>query len=311
MHMATRPISHFLDRSIRPLFDHYVRRTTIVDGTDLLDKLQLYERQSYLKSTTLFITFDITNLYTMLPQEDSLKILDEFLREHQCHKIDGIDIDTIIQLARIVLEENVFVYDKKFYRQIQGGAMGSPFTLTLANIFMWKWEKQTILSRLSSQELYGRFVSFFFFHFKNILLKFIFFFKYRYIDDVFFTCNESENKIIEWLDSVNKFHPNIKLTYQIGKSLPFLDLFIINENGILKTSVYHKPTHEPTYLSYLSDHPRHVFPNIIYGALRRAIRYSSTFKAFENERRNIRLNLLCNGYVYYSILFNIYISISI
>ncbi|CAM2730563.1 unnamed protein product, partial [Rotaria socialis] len=33
-----------------------------------------------------------------------------------------------------------FVYGKKFYRQIIGGAMGSPFTLTLANIFMWKWE---------------------------------------------------------------------------------------------------------------------------------------------------------------------------
>jgi hypothetical protein len=39
---------------------------------------------------------------------------------------------------------------------IIGGAMGSPYTLTLANIFMWKWEKQAILSKLHSNEIYGR-----------------------------------------------------------------------------------------------------------------------------------------------------------
>jgi hypothetical protein len=39
-------------------------------------------------------------------------------------------------LARVVLQANAFVYDNKFYRHIIGGAMGSAFTLTLANIFM-------------------------------------------------------------------------------------------------------------------------------------------------------------------------------
>jgi hypothetical protein len=92
----------------------------------------------------------------MLPQEEALAILAEFLREHGCEKVEKISIDTIVQLARLVLQENVFVYDKKYYRQIIGGAMGSPFTLTLANIFMWKWEKQAILSKLPSNEVYGR-----------------------------------------------------------------------------------------------------------------------------------------------------------
>ena len=92
----------------------------------------------------------------MLPQEEALQILAEFLHEHHCEQIDGLSIDTIIELARIVLQGNVFVYNRKFYQQTVGGAMGSPFTLTLANIFMWKWEKQTILSNLPSHELYGR-----------------------------------------------------------------------------------------------------------------------------------------------------------
>ena len=100
----------------------------------------------------------------MLPQEESLTILAEFLRVHHCEIVNRISIDTIVELARIVLQANAFVYNNKFYRQIIGGAMGSAFTLTLANIFMWKWERQTILPKLASHELYGRLV----FTFKNM-----------------------------------------------------------------------------------------------------------------------------------------------
>ena len=133
-----------------------MRRTTIVDGADLLDRLRAYVTNGYLTASTWFITFDVTDLYTMLPQDESLVILAEFLREYGCEKVNGLAIGTIVQLARIVLEENVFAYDQHFYRQIIGGAMGSAFTLTLANIFMWKWEKHAILSNLPKNELYGR-----------------------------------------------------------------------------------------------------------------------------------------------------------
>src|ERR1700730_14611788 len=94
----------------------------------------------------------------MLPQEESLQILREFLIEHGCEKVNGISIDTIIQLARLVLTENAFVYDDKYYKQIIGGAMGSPFTLTLANIFMFDWEKDLVHRQQTLEEIYGRYV---------------------------------------------------------------------------------------------------------------------------------------------------------
>jgi hypothetical protein len=156
IHAATTKISKFLDRLIRPLFDRYARQTTIVDGQDLLDQLQKYCQQGYLKSSTLFITFDIRNLYTMLPQEESLQLLGDFLRQHKCDKINSISIDTIIELALIVLKENIFVYGNKFYRQTMGGAMGSAFTLTLANIFMWQWEKIFRRKLGTTNEIFGR-----------------------------------------------------------------------------------------------------------------------------------------------------------
>ena len=99
------------------------------------------------------------------------------------------------------------------------------------------------------------------------------------------------------LDEVNSFHPNIKLVRQIGQSLPFLDVYLENKNGILLTSVYHKAAAEPYLVPFKSDHPRHVFKNIIETALLRAIRYSATLSIFNEERRSIILMLLYNGFV--------------
>ena len=68
----------------------------------------------------------------------------------------GIDLRTIRDLASIVLQENVFVYGNKIYKQMLGGAMGSSFTLTLANIFMWKWQKEIVRQQDITGEYYGR-----------------------------------------------------------------------------------------------------------------------------------------------------------
>ena len=97
------------------------------------------------------------------------------------------------------------------------------------------------------------------------------------------------------LDQANNYHTNIKLTRVIGTSVSFLDLFIESKNGVLATSVYHKEATEPYVVPFKSDHPRHIFSNIIDGALTRAIRYSSTLSTFNEERRSIKLMLLYNG----------------
>jgi hypothetical protein len=89
------------------------------------------------KPLTLLCTFDITDLYTMLLQEESLDILTKFLLNNGYCKVRCVPLDAIRKLARLVLIENAFIYDGKYYKQIIGSPMGSPFTLTLANIYMW------------------------------------------------------------------------------------------------------------------------------------------------------------------------------
>ncbi|CAF2115112.1 unnamed protein product [Rotaria magnacalcarata] len=260
MNMPTTGISKFLDKLIRPIFDKHVRSTTIIDGVDLIHCLEAYRTNGYLKSKTYLCTFDITDLYTKLPQDESLDILIEFLVQQDYQKVQNIPIDIIRN------------YEKKFYRQVIGSAMGSSFTLTLGNIFMWKWEKQLVHRLEVSNELYG-----------------------RYVDNIFFTLNDSIEFIDQMLDQANNSHPNIKLVRQIGGSIPFRDVFIENSNGTLKTSVYRKEAAEPYVVPFGSDHPSHVFRNTVDTVITRATRYSTTLIEFEEEIRQMKLMFLYNG----------------
>lgn len=123
--------------SILRSFDEKWNTTSIINGSHLIQELQRYIKIGLFKASTLFCTFDIHNLYTMLPQEEVLDTSIEFLRVHGfTTRVKNINLQTIRTLASLVLKENVFVYSKTIYKQTTGGAMGSSFTLTLANIFM-------------------------------------------------------------------------------------------------------------------------------------------------------------------------------
>jgi hypothetical protein len=124
---------------------------------DLVRQLENYRDQGHLLPSTQFVTFDVTDLYTMIPRNGALQALGRFLVQNLTKgKIGNISVDTILKLARLVLDTNYFAYDNKYYRQIKGGAMGSPFTMTLANVYMLEWEQPLIKSQLNQGELYGR-----------------------------------------------------------------------------------------------------------------------------------------------------------
>ena len=72
-------------------------------------------------------------------------------------KIGTLPIDIIMKIARLVLDNNCFVYNNKYYKQIRGGAMGSAFTQVLANIYMYDWEQGLIEYQATHKGIYGRF----------------------------------------------------------------------------------------------------------------------------------------------------------
>ncbi len=63
----------------------------------------------HLQLASQLCTFDITDLYTMLPQEESLDILTEFLIQFDHHKVKRIPIDAVRKLAHTVNTESVYL----------------------------------------------------------------------------------------------------------------------------------------------------------------------------------------------------------
>ncbi|CAF1677602.1 unnamed protein product [Adineta ricciae] len=130
---AATGVSHFLDLRLRPLFDEVVKETTFINNLHFVRTLEKYRDSGRLSSTKLFISGDADNLYTMIPRDGAILALLKFLNKYtQNHRIVGMT------MARLVLYTNCFVFEDKYYLQIRGGAMGSPFTVTLANIYMFE-----------------------------------------------------------------------------------------------------------------------------------------------------------------------------
>ncbi|CAF4991060.1 unnamed protein product, partial [Rotaria sp. Silwood1] len=157
IHAPATEVSKFLNDLLAPVFLRVARKTTFINGIDLVRTLEKYVADGHLKPTTLFITFDVENLYTMIPRQGALEALMQFLERHLHNKkIGTLRIDDIMRMARLVLDTNIFAYENKYYRQIRGGAMGSAFTQTLANIYMLDWEQKLIQNQEADKEIYGR-----------------------------------------------------------------------------------------------------------------------------------------------------------
>lgn len=151
--------------------------------------------------------------------------------------------------------------------------MGSPLTLTIANCYMFFFEQPIIRQVNNSNGLY-----------------------FRYIDDIFLMINWPQRHLLKQIERWNGYNENMKLNAQVGRSINFLDLFLVNDHGELITKVYHKPSYEPYYLPFNSIHPMHMKKNIPFAMLLRAIRYCSTFQLFIVERESLRMALLLNKY---------------
>ncbi|CAF1368869.1 unnamed protein product [Rotaria sordida] len=171
------------------------------------------------------------------------------------------------------MRNNYFSYDGQFYHQTRGGAMGSPLTLTMANCYMFFFERRIAKQIKNSGGLY-----------------------FRYIDDLFIVINWPVRHLIKQIELWNQFDENIKLNANLGSFTTFLDLYMENRDGTLFTTVYQKPSYEPYYLPFNSIHPLHMKKNIPFTMLLRAIRYCSIFQAYLDEREKLRMALLFNRY---------------
>ncbi len=265
-------ISRWLDGLLRPLFNRLACDTTISNGVQLIKQVEKWSARC-LTPATSFITMDVTDLYTMIPQEGGVTAIKKLIEACGLKQIDGVKKEIILALTRFVITNNYFYLDGSYYKQIRGGAMGSPLTLTIANAYMYFVERPILKWAQRTGALY-----------------------YRYIDDLFIMSNVHADILKGLVRFWNRLDDNIEFSESIGHTAEYLDIRLENRGGKLVSEVFHKPSHEPYFLPFTSTHAHHIKKNIPFIALVRAIRYSSSYSAFKREVAHICMSLLLNKY---------------
>ena len=87
---------------------------------------------------------------------------------------------------------------------------------------------------------------------------------------------ENEKTFKKFLEDLNKFHPNLKFTYEKSKDkFNFLDVVIKIKDGKIITDLYCKPTDGHLYLHYDSCRADHIRRSIIFSQTHRLKRICS------------------------------------
>ena len=175
-------------------------------------------------SRKLLVSDHVTSLFTNIPLQETIDIAINLIFNHNPNL--NITKKELKKLFLFATSQTHFIFNSKFYNQIDGVAMGSPLAPVLANIFMGfhesKWLNEYNLNKPK--------------------------FYLRYVDDVLATVNNEQ-------DSLNNKHPNIKFTIekQINHSIAFLDVFISGiNNQNLTLQIYHKLTYTSLFLNFKS-----------------------------------------------------------
>ena len=152
---------------------------------------------------------------------------------------------------RLVASSNVFVFDRRYFLQLLGVAMGSKSSPTFACIFMGMVELLLLFSWHRSGGL------------EPHLWR-------RFVDDIWFLWRGSEEELERLISHLNTSHATIKFDVEAGSSynfttraVDFLDLHIwIDDEGFIQTTLYQKASRVVSYLLPSSAHPSFICRNI-------------------------------------------------
>lgn len=261
------PLSQFVDIVIKDIVK--TLPSYISDTRDVLKLLS----DITVPDNAYLVTFDVESLYTNIPHEGGLEAMAHYLTSHD----DGLPVELLLKMTRFILKSNYFIFNSKYYLQIQGTSMGSPFAPNYANLFLGLWEERHIFNN-------------------NPFLHNILTFK-RFIDDILLIFTGSEQDLYLFNEYINNTHPNLRFTMEFSPyRIHFLDLEITLNNSKLETSIFRKETDRNTILHASSFHPDHITNNIPYGQFIRLKRICSNQDDFEVKANDMAQRFRERGY---------------
>ena len=219
----------------------------------------------------LLCTMDVVGLYPNIPHNEGLSALRKRLIERD--KKD-VSTGTLVVLAKLVLKNNIFNFNEKTLKQKRGTAIGTKFAPPYSILFMAELEEK-ILEIVDNKPYLW----------------------WRYIDDIFFIWEHGEEKLRNFVKTLNEIHPTIKFTAEWSqKSINFLDVTVSLIDGQIETDLYVKPTDSHQYLHSSSCHPYHCKKSIPYSQALRLNRICSKNIFFDIHCNNLEKWLSERGY---------------
>lgn len=259
----TSRISHFLHKLLVPILSN-----TIGYVRDTFHFLELIRPKPFL-SQHIFVSLDVVSLYTVIPHELGLEAIDYWFSK--CSNLTrNVPSTFVLKLLQLILENNTFCYQNKFYKQIQGTAMGTKMAPVYANLVMSFLEVKLFHE---AQSVFNTSVV-------NYLKQNYF----RFLDDIFIIWDTSLADISTFFSLIDTLHPAFHFTREIGVDcLNFLDVLLIRGNNNIITDIYRKPTDSHQYLHFFSNHARHIKRNVPY-----SLAYRIHSIVSDNSTRTVR-----------------------
>ena len=108
-------------------------------------------------SKTFLVSYDVTSLFTNIPLEETIDVAINLILNH--NPTLNITRKELKKLFFFAASQTQFIFNSKFYNQIDGVAMGSPVAPVLANIFMVFHESKWLNEyNLNKPKFYLRYV---------------------------------------------------------------------------------------------------------------------------------------------------------
>ena len=108
-------------------------------------------------SGKFFVSYDVTSLFTIIPLQETIGIAINLIFNHNPNL--NITRKELKKLFLFATSQTHFIFNSKFYNQIDGVAMGSPLAPVLANIFMGFHESKWLNEyNLNKPKFYLRYV---------------------------------------------------------------------------------------------------------------------------------------------------------
>ena len=287
---VTENIGRFVKHHLKNVANKH--ESYLQDTPDFLREVHELNKAGKIRADDVLCTIDVSALYTNIDLQEGLEAAHEALEERDDKDIPS---DFIMKLLEIILKFNIFEFDKEFYIQLIGVAMGCVPAVSFANIFMAKKIDPKILEAAMK--------------FSTDNSNPVTFLK-RFIDDIFMVWRGSIDDLHKFLKMLNQIHPTIKFTASHttpdnvthscdcppAKSIPFLDTSCSVSDNNIKTTLFKKPTDRNQYLLPSSCHPAHVTENIPYSLALRIVRICSDPEDRESNFQKLKQMLLERDY---------------